>query len=113
MYDEKWGENLALFFLVVGPAMVYCPVVAEVGCAEAPIISELFLRIAVAQPPKTHVHGFGLARQNIVGDNTEGGAVVGLDWGWGLWVAHFLEDGVAGDCCTLVDVERFKFDFCR
>ena len=113
MYDEKWGENLTLFFLVVGAAMVLCPVVAKVGRAGAPIISELFLCIAVTQPPKMHVHGFGSARQNIVGDNTEGGAVFGLDWGWRLRVAHFLEDGAAGDCFTRVDVERTKFGFCR
>ena len=81
MYDEKWGENLTSFFLVVGAAMVLCPVVAKVGRAGAPIISELFLCIAVTQPPKMHVHGFGSARQNIVGDNTEGGAVVSLGWG--------------------------------
>ncbi len=92
--------------------MVLCPVVAEVGRAGAPIISEVFLRIAVMQPPKTHVHGFGSARQNIVGDNTKGGAVVGLDWGWGLRVVHFVEDGVAGDCFTCVDVEHAEFGFC-
>ena len=81
LYDEKWGENLASFFLVVGAAMVLCPVVAKVGRAGAPIILELFLRIMVTQPPKSYVHGFGSARQNIVGDNTEGGAVVSLGWG--------------------------------
>jgi len=113
LYDEKWGENLASFFLVVVAAMVFCPVVTKAGRAGVPVISELFLRIAFAQPPKAHVHDFGSAGQNIVGDNTEGGAVVGLDWGWGLRVAHFVEDGVAGDCFTCVDVERAKFGFCR
>ncbi len=57
-------------------------------------------------------HGFCSARQDIVGDNTECGAVVGLDWGWWLRVAHFVEDGTAGDCFTFVDVERAKFGFC-
>ena len=113
LYDEKWGENFALFSLVAGAALVLCPVVPEVGCAGVPIILELFLRIAAPQPPKTHVHGFGLARQKIVGDNTKGGAVVHLDWDWGLQVAHFLRDGAAGDCFTCVDVERTEFGFCR
>ena len=48
MYDEKWGENLALFFSVVGAAMVLCPIVTTVGRAGATTISELFLFIAVA-----------------------------------------------------------------
>ncbi len=48
MYDEEWGENLASFFLVVSAAMVLCPIVAAVGRAGAPTISELFVLIPVA-----------------------------------------------------------------
>jgi hypothetical protein len=45
--DEKWGEDLALFFLVKSAAMVLRPIVAGVGCAGAPKISELFLVVTV------------------------------------------------------------------
>ncbi len=77
MDDEKWGEDLASFILVVSAAMVLRPIVAVVGRAGAPKISELFLVVTVAQPSKSHVHGFGSARHDIVGYNTECGAVVG------------------------------------
>ena len=48
MYDEEWGENLTLFFFVVGAAMVLCPIVAAVGRVGAPKVLELFLLIEVA-----------------------------------------------------------------
>ncbi len=53
-----------------------------------------------------------MAGQDIVGDNTKCGAVVGLNWGWGLRVAHFVKKGLAGDGFTCVDVEHAKFGFC-
>ncbi len=112
MDDEECGEELALFFLVVGATMVLCPVVAVVGRAGAPKISELFLFVAVVQPQKSYVHGFGGAGQNVVGYDTKGSAVVGLDWGGGLRVAQFLEEGLAGDGFLCVDVKRAKFSFC-
>ena len=78
---DKWGEDLAAFFLVVHAAMVFHPIVTAVGNAGAPKISELFLCVPVTQPPKSHVHGFGSAMQDIVGYNTKCSAVVGLNWG--------------------------------
>jgi hypothetical protein len=42
---------------------------------------------------KTHVHGFCAAGQDAVGQDAQGGAIVGLDWGGGLFVAQFVEEG--------------------
>ncbi len=40
--------------------MMFCPVVGMVCGAWAPVKSELFLVVvAIPQPVKTHVHGFG------------------------------------------------------
>ncbi len=47
MDDEKWGENLVGFFLVVRAAMMLCPIVTAVGGAGAPKISKLFLFVLV------------------------------------------------------------------
>ena len=44
---EKWGEDLAAFFLVVRTAMVLRPIVTAVGSAGAPKISESFLFVPV------------------------------------------------------------------
>jgi hypothetical protein len=46
----------------------------------------LILLVAVTEPPKTHVHGFCAAGQDVVAHNVQGSAIVGLDWGGGLFV---------------------------
>ncbi len=53
----------------MGCAMVLSEVVATVGRAKAPVVSELALLVAVTEPPKLHVHGFGATREDVVGDD--------------------------------------------
>ena len=91
--DEGWGKELRSFLGMVGGAVVFCEVVAAVGRARAPVVSESILLVVVAEPPKTHVHGFCAAGQDVVGHNAQGSAIVGLDWGGGLFVAQFVEEG--------------------
>jgi hypothetical protein len=71
-----WGQNIYLFaklkeltercgkywshVAMVRCWMMLCPVVGIVRGAGAPIKSELFLRAAISQPMKTHIHGFGM-----------------------------------------------------
>ena len=71
--------------------MVFGPVVGAVVGTGAPVVSELSLGVATTQPVKTHVHGFCASWLDIVVDYSKGGAVVGLDGGLGLFVAHFFE----------------------
>ncbi len=47
MDDEKWGEDLVAFFLVMRAAMMLRPIVTAVGGARAPKISKLFLFVSV------------------------------------------------------------------
>ena len=47
----------------------------------------MILLVAVTEPPKTHVHGFCAAGQDVVAHNVQGSAIVGLDWGGRLFVA--------------------------
>ena len=53
----------------------------------------MILLAAVVKPPKMHVHGFCTAGQDVVGHDPQGGAIVSLDWGGGLFVAQFVEEG--------------------
>ncbi len=92
--------------------MVFRELVAMVARVQAPVVSELLLIIAVAEPPKTHVHGLCVAGQDVVGHNAQGGAIVGLGWGDGLFVAHFVEEGLTWHGFVCVYVERFKLGFC-
>ncbi len=71
--------------------MVFGPVVGAVIRTRAPVVSELSLGVMTTQPVKTHVHGFGASWLDVVVDYSQGGAVVGLDRGLGLFVAHFFE----------------------
>jgi hypothetical protein len=91
--DEGWGKELRSFLGMVGGAVVFCEVVAMAGRVLVPVVIELILLAAVAEPPKTHFHGFCALGQYSVGHNTQGSAIVGLDWGGGLFVAQFVEEG--------------------
>ncbi len=71
--------------------MVFGPVVGAVVGTGAPVVSELSLGVATTQPVKTHVHGFCASWLDVVVDYSQGGAVVGLDRGLGLFVSHFFE----------------------
>ncbi len=57
--DEGRSEKLGSFHGVVGGAVVLCEIVAAVGGSGSPIVTELVLFVAVAEPPEPHVHGFG------------------------------------------------------
>ncbi len=70
--------------------MVFGPVVGAVVGNGAPVVSELSLGVTTTQPVKTHVHGFCVSWLDVV-DYSQGGAVVSLDRGLGLFVAHFFE----------------------
>jgi hypothetical protein len=65
-------------------------------------VSELILLVAVAEPPKTHVHGFCVAGQDVVGHNALGSVIVGFDWGGGLFVAQFVKKGSTWHCFACV-----------
>ncbi len=71
--------------------MVFGPVVGVVVGTGAPVVSELSLGVTTMQPVKTHVHGFCALWLDVVVDYSQGGAVVSLNWGLGLFVAHFFE----------------------
>ncbi len=58
-----------------------------------------------------HVHCFGAARLDVVGDKAMGCAVVGLDGCGRLLVSHLFEEVLHGNCFTGVDVEGTKLGF--
>mmetsp|Transcript_14003 Transcript_14003/g.31893 ORF Transcript_14003/g.31893 Transcript_14003/m.31893 type:complete len:205 (-) Transcript_14003:3807-4421(-) len=86
-------------------------VVGIVECAGSPVEAELVAEFAVAEPVKTHVHGFGLLGLDGVVDDAGGGGVIGLDWGGGLLVAQFFEDDPNPDGFASHDVEGAEFGF--
>ena len=54
-------------------------VISPIFRSRSPIKSELSLRIAEAEPVKSHVHGFYALRDNGFVEYTNGGGVVSLD----------------------------------
>ncbi len=103
--DDKFGgEKLGAFFTVVGGAMVFGPVVSFFCGSGTPVIFEMFLVFAVAEPPIVHVHGFGSSGENVVGDNAKGSAIVSLDGSRWLLVSHFLEESATWDGFVSIDV---------
>ncbi len=73
---------------MMGCAMVLGPVVGSVDRTTTPIETKLILGIVAPQPVKVHIHGFGAARLNVVGNNAMCSAVVGLNGCRGLFVSH-------------------------
>ncbi len=71
--------------------MMFGPVVGAVVGTGAPVVLELSLEVTTTQPVKTHVHGFRASWLDVVVDYSQGNAVVSLDRGLGLFVAHFFE----------------------
>ena len=54
-----------------------------------PVVAEVVLGVAVADPPEAHIHGFEpFIYHGYVGD-ADGGVVVALDGQGGLRPAHF------------------------
>jgi hypothetical protein len=93
--------------------MMFGPVVCSVGGTGAPKKTELVLGLAVSQPEKSHVHGFGLSWLYVVVHDSEGCGIVGLHGSLGLCVmAHFCKCYSLGDDRTCVDVECTRFCFC-
>ncbi len=76
---------------MVGGTTVFGPVVGMVVGTGAPVVSELSLGVMIMQSVKTHVHGFRALWLDVVVDYSQDSAVVGLDRGLGLFVAHFFE----------------------
>ena len=77
--------------------MMLGAVVCPVEIAWGPVEPELALGVAAAEPIETHVHGLRLLGDNgLVGDS-DGGGVVSLERGLGLWPAHFDEGLAQGD----------------
>ncbi len=70
--------------------MMFRPVVGIVHGAGAPIKLELFLRAAISQPMKAHIHGFGTFWLHPFVDDAFGGGIVDLNGGGRLFVSHFL-----------------------
>ncbi len=94
-------------------AVMFGPVVVEIGFAGLPVEPELILCFTVPQPMEPHVHGFGAPWLNVGVYNPECSAVVSLHGGWRLWVSHFVEDVVSGHksgtvLCTVGYIKRGK-----
>ena len=69
-------------------------VISQVLVAWFPVVAEVFLGVAAAEPPETYVHGFEhFVHHGIVG-HACGSGVVALNGRRGLWPAH-LEESVS------------------
>ena len=66
---------------------------------------------SIAKPMETHVYGIRPLGGDGVVDHAEHRGVVRLDWGGGLWMAHFGECVAGGDCRAAVDIEGANFGF--
>ncbi len=90
---------------------MFGPVVGLVGGSRVPVVSKLALAITAAKPMESHVHCFGAASLDVVGDDTMCCSVVGLDGCGRLLVAHLFEEVLHGDCFMGVDIQGAKFGF--
>ncbi len=90
---------------------MFGPVVGSVGGSRVPVVLKLALGIAAAKPMESHVHCFGAASLNVVGDDTMCCAVVCLDGCGRLLVAHLFEEVLHGDCFMGVDIQGAEFGF--
>jgi hypothetical protein len=96
---------------VVLIGVMFGKVVGSVGDAAAPVDNELALADAVADPIKTHVHGFGsFLFDRVVGD-AGGSAVVGDDRGCSLGMSEFFESDALRDGFLAIVVEASHFGF--
>ena len=68
-----------------------CTVVGKVLVSWCPVVAEVVLGVAAAEPPEAHVHGFEyFVHHGLFGDDY-GGGVFTLDRRGGLRPAHFHE----------------------
>ena len=65
-------------------------VISKIVFAFFPVDTKLILFLSIANPIQSHVHGFGSALDDGVGDDASGTFVVELNWCWPLLVAHFV-----------------------
>ena len=74
--------------------MMLGTVISQVLVAWCQLVAEVFLGVAAAEPPETHVHGFeNFVHHGLVG-HACGSGVVALNGRRGLWPAH-LEESVS------------------
>ena len=76
--------------LVMFGGVMFCEVVGKIVGGQFPQKFELFLCFAIAEPPVTHIHGFGSALFNSVVDETKGSGVVENYCGGCLGKSHFF-----------------------
>jgi hypothetical protein len=103
--SEFWSENLFLLFKVMGSTMMVGKVVSLVVGVRPPVVFELFLGFSTAKPVKPHVHGICALWLDVVVDDSQCSAVVGLNWSLGLFVTYLGEELVHGYCFLGIDVK--------
>jgi hypothetical protein len=96
---------------MVRRTMMFGPIVGSLVGSWMPVVAELALGVTVLQSVESHVHHFGAAWLNVVGDDAMGCAVVGLDGCGRLLVAHLFEEVLHGDCFMGINVNGTKFGF--
>ena len=109
--DCSWCQVCGVNGDVVDGRVVLRYIVALVIRARYPIMPKLELRDTIAKPMETHVHGIRPLGGDGVVNHAESRGVVRLDWGGGLWIAHFGECVPGGDCRAEVDVQGANFGF--
>jgi len=86
-------------------------IICKIFLPTFPVDMKLFLSLAVTNPIETHIHGFGSALNDSVGEDTNSAFVVKLERSGTLWVAHFLEGGADGNGVFGVDETGSSFGF--
>ena len=87
----RFMEDIRADLDMMRRCMVFGEIVSQVNATATPINEKLTLTNAIANPVKTHVDGFGSPLfDGVVGDAT-GGAIVGLEWGWWLYMPEFFK----------------------
>ena len=82
---------------MVGPRVVFGPVVGQIVVARPPVVAELSLAVPAAEPVEIHIDGFGGLGDDFVVDESVGRGVVSLDGCSWLWMAELFEGFAYGD----------------
>ena len=96
---------------MVAGRMMLGEVIGQVVGAGGPVDQELILIGAVLDPVEAHVHRFGATLLDLVIGETRCSVVVGLHWGWSLFVAEFFEGCAKTDGVFAVVEEGADFAF--
>jgi hypothetical protein len=91
--------------------MMFGLIVGSVVGSWTPVVAKSALGVMAPQPVESHVHCFGAAWLNVVGDDAMGCAIVGLDGCGKLLVAHLFKEVLHGDCFKGINVKGTKFGF--